>query len=59
MIGLLLVGAIVISGLYYVWTRRELYRISAQLKGPLALPFLGCAWLILGRSHEGEFKGFN
>lgn len=55
MIPLLLFAAAALSGLYYVWSNWALYRISAKLKGPLALPFLGCAWLIIGKTHEGEF----
>lgn len=54
MITVILLGALVISGLYIIWTRRELYKISWQLKGPTALPFIGCAWMIFGKSHEGE-----
>lgn len=55
MIWWIFVAAIVTAGLYYAWTRRDLYRISAQLKGPLALPFIGCAWMLIGQSHEGEY----
>ena len=51
---LVILAAVLISSLYYIWTRRELYRISAQLKGPLAFPFFGSAWMILGKTHEGE-----
>lgn len=55
MIPLLLLATAILSGLYYVWSTWELHRISAKLKGPLALPFLGCAWLIIGKTHEGTY----
>ncbi|GAB0086096.1 Cytochrome P450 [Sergentomyia squamirostris] len=39
--------------LHHFWTYRELYKLSWIMPGPLWVPFIGNAYSIIGRTHEG------
>ncbi|XP_055605411.1 probable cytochrome P450 313b1 [Uranotaenia lowii] len=41
------------------WRNRRFYRVSAQLSGPVDLPFLGCGHLFLGKDHDEQFSILN
>lgn len=50
---LLLLGVVAIGYLYHFVKNREMYALSRQLPGPLALPFIGNAYNFIGVTNEG------
>ncbi|XP_059621809.1 uncharacterized protein LOC132265248 [Phlebotomus argentipes] len=45
--------------LHHFWTNRDLYRLSWIMPGPIPIPFLGNAYNLIGRSHEGLLEMLN
>lgn len=52
MIFLLLFTAGILLVVHHYWSNRELYKLSRQMPGPLALPLIGNAYSTLGVSND-------
>lgn len=51
----LIFGAVAVLAIgYYIWTQKDIYKLSWALKGPISVPLIGSTWMIAGRTHEGR-----
>lgn len=53
---LIIVISILISICVYQYRRKKLYALSNKLKGPMALPIIGSAYLFLGLKSDGKIN---
>lgn len=42
--------------LWYLWSRRSLYKLAHELNGPLGYPFIGSAYSFLDATSKQKFK---